>query len=134
MYLEGTNCSLQVDVGGGALFVYAQPAVIIKGVGKFVARKLHLLGCADRAVSLSVMGNHHEAVFSFVQTHMGSSEPGVGRKLVRRLQFLLSVKDGKRQSGAHIAQSNLLVGCFGRQQIGVFYFLHMNRYIGVCIM
>ena len=80
------------------------------------------------------MGNYHEAVFSFVQTHMGSSEPVVGRKLVHRLQFLLSVKDGKCQSGAHIAQGNLLVGSFGRQQIGVFYFLHMNRYIGVCIM
>ena len=74
MYLEGANRSPQVDVCGGALFVYAQPAVIIKGVGKFVACKLHLLGCADRAVSLSVMGNHHQPVFSFVQTYIGCSE------------------------------------------------------------
>ena len=59
MYLEGANCSPQVDVCGGALFVYAQPAVIIKGVGKLVARKLYFLGCADRAVPLSVMYREH---------------------------------------------------------------------------
>ena len=98
MKLEGCYGSLQVHICLYLIALDAQSAIIIKGVGKLVAREFYLFGHTHRAVALAAMGNDNESVFAFIQAETGYSKMIVIGSLVDGLDFLFTIKDHKGNS------------------------------------
>ena len=84
-----------MDVGLSSFLSYAQSAVVIKGVGEFVAGKFYLLRRTDGAVACSVMCDDYQAVFAFVQVEVSCAKSMGVLRLVDVLQLFFHIEYGK---------------------------------------
>ena len=135
MKLEGCYGSLQVHICLYLIALDAQSAIIIKGVGKLVAREFYLFGHTHRAVALAAMGNDNESVFAFIQAETGYSKMIVIGSLVDGLDFLFAIKDHKGNSGTYILESCSRSCCLGNfSDSAVLNLVYAHRYVGVCVM